>query len=105
MCVCVRVCVRDEVEAGPSLFTDHSVTEVLLIGHFEVVLLFSLFLSVFPSLSSFLSLSSSLPPYILCAACCSVQSWMNDLEQAHRAVLPWQRSLAQPVTAGCNSTP
>lgn len=30
---------------------------------------------------------------------------MNDLEKPRRAVLPWQRSLAQPVTAGCNSTP
>lgn len=59
MCVCARACVRDEVEAGPSLFTDHSVTEMLLIGHFEVVLLFSLFLSVFPSLSPPLSLRTS----------------------------------------------
>lgn len=62
MCVRARVCVRDEVEAGPSLFTDHSVTEVLLIGHFEVVLLFSLFLSVFPSLSPPFSLSPSVHP-------------------------------------------
>lgn len=60
MCACVRVCVRDEVEAGPSLFTDHSVTEVLLIGHFEVVLLFSLFLPVLPSLSPAFSLSPPL---------------------------------------------
>lgn len=64
MCACVRVCVRDEVEAGPSLFTDHSVTEVLLIGHFEVVLLFSLsFCLSFPP-SLLLSLSLLLSPSV-----------------------------------------
>lgn len=67
MCACVQVCVRDEVEAGPSLFTDHSVTEVLLIGHFEVVLLFSLFLPVFPSLSPAFSLLLSPSVHPMCS--------------------------------------
>ena len=82
---------------------------------------FSIYLSLSRSLplAHSLYLSRSLPPSRLftgsvyrssfhpCAsyvARSSVQSWMNDLEQAHRAVLPWQRSLVQPVTAGCNST-
>ena len=67
-------------------------SEGTVIGHFEVVLR-----------SPFLF--SSPPVCIVCVARYSLQNWMNDLEPARRAVLPWQRSLAQPVTAGCNSTP
>lgn len=68
---------------------DPTVSEVLWTGHFEVIPLF-------------LSLSVHITTR---AARRSAQSWMNDLEQSRRAVLPWRRSLAQPLTAGCNSTP
>ena len=97
VCVTVCVCVCQRAGGGRAEFIHRPRRHwSALIGHFEVVFLF-----FSPSLSPSLPLSVC----ILCAARCSVQNWMNDLEQARRAVLPWQPSLAQPVTAGCNSTP